>query len=391
MIRLTLVTGAGKLGRAKYDEQAARVVTTTLKELGYEEDRGASAVMECAGTFKLQHDTGKNLKTVVIFPKISASAGLENAMGKVGLNEKSGVRYIAEGSIEEKLIQTTINVFPRMIESKCETWTQKKGCIAALTSLKTFAESLDNKLLQGHPLTDVEQEFYNTVSLTSLEEKLTCIRDLMAKQVDSGHITSDEKKQLLEQISDRLAALSDELSEAEAQSKAKRVENFKMQIEKAKIRQAKIQSLSTISLPKLKNEDAICKLRREQLPLLEIEQAAKGRLLTLKESQSVARKDEISEEIHQLELSSRNWFESDDMFQARVKASSVNWEKSRKQAAAKKKSAPKATAVTGASSAATKWVVPGAKKTSAWGQPSQKGVKTGGGLFAQMMNDSDSD
>jgi hypothetical protein len=391
MIRLTLVTGAGKLGRAKYDEQAARVVTNTLRELGYEEDRGASAVMECAGTFKLQHDTGKNLKTVVIFPKISTTAGVENAMGKVGLNENSGVSLIAEGSIEEKLVQTTINVFPRMMESKCETWTQKKGCIAALTSLKTSAERLDLKLLQGNPLTDAEQEFYNTVSLTSLEEKLTCVRDLMAKQVDSGHITSDEKKQLLEQISDRLAALSDEVSEAEAQSKVKRVENLKMQIEKAKLRQAKIQSLSTITLPKLKNLDAIIKLRKELLPLLEVEQAAKGRLLTLKESQAVARKDEISEEIHQLELSSRNWFESDDLFQARVKASHLDWEKSRKQAAAKKKTAPKVTATTGSSSAATKWVVPGAKKTSAWGQPSQKGVKTSGGLFAQMMNDSDSD
>jgi hypothetical protein len=217
MIRLTLVTGAGKLGRAKYDEQAARVVTTTLRDLGYEEDRGASAVLECAGTFKLQHDTGKNLKTVVIFPKVSTTALLEHEMVHLGLNQKPRVGLITEGSTEEKLIQTTMNVFPRMIESKCETWSQKKGCIAALTPLKTFAESLDNKLLLGKPLTDTEQEFYNTVSLTSLEEKLACVRDLMAKQVDSGHITSDEKTLLLEQITDRLAALSEELSEAEAQ------------------------------------------------------------------------------------------------------------------------------------------------------------------------------
>ena len=388
MIRLTLITGAGKLGRAKYDEHAARIVTTTLRELGYDEDRGASAVMECAGTFKLQHDTGKNLKTVVIFPKVSASStGLEKDMGKLGMQQNAGAGLIAENSIEQKLLQTTINVFPRMIESKCETWSQKKGCIAALTSLKTLAERLDNTLLQGKPLSDTEQEFYNTVSLTSLEEKLNCVKDMMAKQVDSGQITSDEKKQLLEQIADRLTSLSDELSEAEAQSKAKRVENLKIQIEKTKQRQGKVQSLSTIALPKLKNEDAISKLRKEQLPLLEIEQAAKGRLLTLKESQAVARKDEILEEIHQLECSSRNWFESDEMFQARAKASLLNWEKSRKLAAAKKKTAPTTNA---SSSASAKWVVPGAKKTNAWAKPSQKAVPKGG-LFAQMMNDSDSD
>ena len=34
MIRLTFVTGAGKLGRAKYDDGAAKAVTSTLRSLG---------------------------------------------------------------------------------------------------------------------------------------------------------------------------------------------------------------------------------------------------------------------------------------------------------------------------------------------------------------------
>ena len=34
MIRLTFVTGAGKLGRAKYDDGAAKAVTSTLRALG---------------------------------------------------------------------------------------------------------------------------------------------------------------------------------------------------------------------------------------------------------------------------------------------------------------------------------------------------------------------
>lgn len=60
MIRLTFVTGAGKLGRSRYDDNAAKTVTSTLREFGYVEDRGASCVVECAGSFKSQHDTGKN-------------------------------------------------------------------------------------------------------------------------------------------------------------------------------------------------------------------------------------------------------------------------------------------------------------------------------------------
>jgi hypothetical protein len=70
MIRITFVTGAGKLGRQKYDDGAAKALTSSLRNLGFEEDRGASCVKECAGSFKLQHDTGKNLKTVVVFPNI---------------------------------------------------------------------------------------------------------------------------------------------------------------------------------------------------------------------------------------------------------------------------------------------------------------------------------
>ena len=63
MIRITFITGAGKLGRQKYDDGCAKAVTSALRSLGFEEDRTASCVRECAGSFKLQHDTGKNLKT----------------------------------------------------------------------------------------------------------------------------------------------------------------------------------------------------------------------------------------------------------------------------------------------------------------------------------------
>ena len=72
MIRITLVVGAGKLGRQKYDPSALRTVTATLQSVGFVEDRGASCVSDCAGLFKFQHDTGKNLKTVVVFPKLPA-------------------------------------------------------------------------------------------------------------------------------------------------------------------------------------------------------------------------------------------------------------------------------------------------------------------------------
>ena len=49
MIRITLVVGAGKGDRTKYDPAALKLVTTSLIAAGYVEDRGASCVVEVRG------------------------------------------------------------------------------------------------------------------------------------------------------------------------------------------------------------------------------------------------------------------------------------------------------------------------------------------------------
>lgn len=55
MIRITLVIGAGKQARQKYDASALRVVTVELHSLGFIEDKGASCILECQGLYKIQH------------------------------------------------------------------------------------------------------------------------------------------------------------------------------------------------------------------------------------------------------------------------------------------------------------------------------------------------
>ena len=64
------MVGGGKLSRQKYDDKAMQAVTSTLKQLDFVEDRGASCIIECGGCYKTQHDTAKNIMTVVVFPKI---------------------------------------------------------------------------------------------------------------------------------------------------------------------------------------------------------------------------------------------------------------------------------------------------------------------------------
>lgn len=311
MIRITFVTGAGKLARQKYDEGAAKAVTATLRELGYEEDRGASAVLECAGSFKQQHDTGKNLKTVVVFPRVvggNASQDnneIDNAMQNLGIagDATKNDSVFGESSAEHSIAFSSMTVFERMLSSKCQTWTQKKGCSTAIVAIKTKLEEMEQKLMSGTPLTDAEQKFYDNVSMSSLEDKLSFVKEQMHKQVDDGKITVVERKALLEQVGERLATLTKETALAEKEGKAKRVQNLNNMTSKAEERKAKLESITPKSPPPLKHEAEIAKLRKELEPLLAVEDASsKGRLLSLKETQALGRKEEILEHIEQLEV-----------------------------------------------------------------------------------------
>lgn len=89
------------------------------------------------------------------------------------------------------------------------------------------------------------------------------------------------------------------------------------------------------------------------------------------------------------QMSSRGWFESDEDFEARLKAARAAWE-AKVKASKKKKPAAKAPGGGGSSlPSTTKWVTPAStKKPVAKSKPKPA---RGGGVFAAMMMDSDSD
>lgn len=394
MIRVTFVTGAGKLGRQKYDEGAAKAVTSTLRELGFEEDRGASCVVECAGSFKLQHDTGKNLKTVVVFPNILGEDEIPDGMDDPeSSNNKDSL--LPENSPKHMIAMSSKNVFQRMVTSKCPAWSQKKGMVGAIDELKKLLDGLDAKLLSGTPLSDAEQEFYDSVSSTVLAEKEAFVKKEMQEQVEGGKLTLWEKNTLLKQVNERLGTIGKEIQES--QGKPKKLEKLETMKEKAQKRKALLEEIDPRPPHPLRLAKEINKLRLERQPLQKMEEAAKGRLLSVKETQTLARKTEIDEEIASLEESSRGWFEDDDAFAKRVAESKRAFQATQKTV--KKKKPAGATATTGKSASgfktvsSNKWVTPGSQKKGAWGTAptKKKATPKGGGVFAAMMMDSDSD
>ena len=378
MIRITFVTGAGKLGRQKYDENAAKAVTSTLRELGFQEDRGASCVVECAGSFKLQHDTGKNLKTVIVFPHIHvtpASTATEPTQTNPG------------SPTPQHLIATSsTTLFTKMLTTQCPSWSQKKASLQIMTDIRTTLASLDAKLVQGTLLTEEEQDFYDSV--VDLDEKEAIIRKEMQSCVEQGRLTQKEKTKLISQVNDKLDLLKKEQSDTN--NNKQQQQQLNKQHQAGLNRKQKLEEIKAKAPHPLKHEPDIQTLRTEMRPLRKLEQEAKGRLLTLKESTILARKDEIMEEIEQLELLSRGWFEEDIDFQARVQHSRTAAAAKEKQLRSKSNKKSNATSTGYKAKSVTSWASTGTKK-SVTKRPVKTTTANRGGMFAAMMDDSDSD
>lgn len=192
--------GAGKQARQKYDAQAFKAVTTKLQSLGFAEDRGASCIPECAGLYKLQHDTGKNLKTVlvVVFPKLSTAtdqaqshAANDGQTTGTSTSNANGESLLAHGSLESKIAIASLNVFTNMVQSQCPTWSQKKALLNLLDeSILAKVNECDQLLVTGQLLSPSQQAFYD--SCREITDKRDHLHQQLQAHVHRGDLTKSE-------------------------------------------------------------------------------------------------------------------------------------------------------------------------------------------------------
>ena len=403
MVRVTFVVGAGKLARQKYDAKCGLHVTKALESLDFVEDKGASCMNDCAGCYKTQHDTGKNLFTVVVFPRLVSQEDTpqDNGEGSGRSSDEYAIPLpLVEGTPVHTILLASDDTFKKMIPSMSPTWSEKKMCSEVLKLAVETLQAMDNKLMAGTPLSEEENAFYDeTGGVSAIESKSESIKKMMHAQVEEGELMQHELDRLLSQVQEKIETFNSDIDAAVKRNQEKKVAKLNAQKEKAVARKQMLESHTAQAPPKLKHDTQIMKLSKELQPLLKLEATAKGRLLSMKETKQLAAKDEMMEEISELEEASRGWFEDDDDFQVRLEAS-------RKKRATASKSASKVAsggkgkkAGTGSRTmkSNTAWLTPGGvaskqnalgKKTVAAKKPKQKG---GGGVFAAMMMDSDSD
>ena len=393
MIRITFIVGAGKLSRQKYDAKAMQILTAALRELDYVEDRGAGCSFDCAGCFKTQHDTGKNLFTVVVFPKVSASGNTSNnASGDANEEEEP---LLPTNSPGYKIAVCSISTFQSLLSSQCPTYAQKRKCMECIEGLMELLQSMEDKLMGGHPLDSAEQSLYDEMG--ELKEKLAYTQKEAAKHVDEELLTVQEKEMLVEMNQTRITALMKEKSSAAVAEKLKKALARKERLQN--ISDEKLSSLSSTYPPPLRHEAKLTPLRKKLLPLLALEGKSKGGFLTLAETKALAEKEEIENEIEHLEEASYGWFEEEDAFEERLQKSrdKFNAKYGKKsgsgKASAKKSSAAGKNGGAGGKNSVNKWVLPGQKQKSGWDTAGGKKKSTkgkGGSVFSAMMLDDSS-
>jgi hypothetical protein len=420
MIRITLVVGAGKQARQKYDPQATRRVTSTLKQaLGFAEDRGASCVPECAGMYKLQHDTGKNLKTVVVFPRVEVGGGGGSGNGNgtdeydddrdsSGLSNSSS-SFFPPKSLEYKVAVCSMSVFETMVLSKFTSWLEKRALQQMIEeTIAAEIQTCDDMLVRGTQLSAAQQEFYNACA--EISSKQAHLKQAMHQMVDQSELTRHELEVLIEQVQQRIADLNGQSKPVPKQLLERR---------------QKLQSMTTTTTdnnddddntPKLKHHAALGKLWKQIQPVWHLQESG-GALLSVHDAMLLGQKNDLLLEIERLEGASQGWLEDDELFRKRVDvcrrnfrqkfnirggggggggSSSNNKNKNASSSSKKKnntsKDAPSIGAGTKVRVPITKWVTPGQKMADK--QAKKKNKMKKGDLFGAMMatyDDSDSD
>jgi hypothetical protein len=72
--------------------------------------------MECAGKYKQQHDTDKDLKFIHVFPRIELMSASKGAEDKSDLMDLGSPGYLAA--------VCALETFKKMVASKTQSWAQ---------------------------------------------------------------------------------------------------------------------------------------------------------------------------------------------------------------------------------------------------------------------------
>jgi hypothetical protein len=319
MIRLTFVVGGGKLVRSRYPEELPKWMATALRDIGYVEDRSAACTLECQGMFKQQHDTGQNLKTLMVFPRLEIeSSSMKRPMSAPAVDEPTKENPSSEKSI---IISCSLEELEKYTPMYLTSWRQKKRAQKFLQESLTSFTLLEGKLVRGEPLDAAEQAQYDQNAGRDVNaEKVAWLQQSIKHMVDSGELTSSEKAELVATQESTLKSLAMELAAACTIDDVKKKDALQKKQQHLLTRAAFVhERMSTRSSPyQLRHHEEIVTLRLQLLPLQLLLAEKEGSMsLTLTDLKTLTAKPILETKIRDWEAKSREWFEEPAEFDAK--------------------------------------------------------------------------
>eukprot|EP00750_Incisomonas_marina_P028819 INCI6954.1.p1 GENE.INCI6954.1~~INCI6954.1.p1 ORF type:complete len:386 (-),score=108.80 INCI6954.1:68-1225(-) len=298
--RISFIIGGGKEVRQKYDANLPKWLTEVLRQHGFEDDIGASAVNECQKKYKYQDDTGKNVKRLHVFPDSEIiDDGSENAGSGKETNE-------------EKLIRSTAEEFPAMLNERVPTWLQLRRAQHVLTTFGEKLEQIEAKMIKCEALSEAEAELYHAdhADKELVQKKLKIIATKMKAKVAAGDLTPAEKEHLIAHAEERLAELEESVGGEEGGEKqvpagaAEAIEKVKQRIEKLKAVKAQERPL--------RHADEIFQTWKKMKPLQEHDVSGPHKRAALDQLPV------LEEKVKELAAASKEWFETEEELQERL-------------------------------------------------------------------------
>ncbi|OQR82304.1 hypothetical protein ACHHYP_16244 [Achlya hypogyna] len=372
MVRLTFVVGGGKLVRSRYPEELPKWMTNALREVGFVEDRSAACTMDCAGMFKQQHDTGQNLKTILVFPKMLAPT-----KGKAASAPSATVVTI-DDMPELQILSCDPDDFKALVRLELPSWRQKKRAVKFIHDAMEEFALLEAKMVRGEILDAAEQAKYDgNAGAEANDAKVAHLQAEIKRMVDDKQLTASEKKELLATMTANVDALTAELAGLSVAQQQKATAKLSA-LEK---RVAHVQSITPISHP-LRHAAKILELRLALIPLEILQEKEHSMSLTLADLKTLQGKKPLEEAIYDAETASIEFFDED--FQDKCDKLAKEAQTKHKKSKGAGKAAGKATA------SSSSWATVPKKKPTAF--KSAAPARSGGSSFARAFGgESDSD
>ena len=220
MIGFRFTVGGGKKVRQKYGDDMPKHCREALRAIGFEEDRGACAVMECAGSFKYQHDTDKDLKFIHVFPKIdtaAAAAAAPNQQDEEEAEIKVAGMTLDELPPEHLCAIVSRDTFSKLYSKQCPSFSQRRALLKALKELAARLAGFEERMTNMQALTAAEEELYNTAQ--EVPEKVAELEKSMEGMMAGGHLTKAEIDTMVQDLQDKEAQLQGMIASAKEAGK----------------------------------------------------------------------------------------------------------------------------------------------------------------------------